>query len=100
MAPGPDNPDGRKEPSRWVRQRRGTALLSAFKRGFIPTGRADEADEVPSAVSMRADAGVCRFCGSVLQVEALRQLENMPSAVDAFACEDCVEHAREAGLLG
>lgn len=50
-------------------------------------------------MSIRADAGVCRFCGDVRRVEGLRGLD-VPDAVDAYTCEDCVEAAREAGLLG
>lgn len=50
-------------------------------------------------MSIRADAGICRFCGSVLEVEKLRSLD-VPDARDAYACEDCIETAREADLLG
>lgn len=50
-------------------------------------------------MSIRSDAGVCRFCGTVMLVEKLRSLD-VPDATDAYACEDCIEQAREAGLLG
>lgn len=49
-------------------------------------------------MSIRTDAGVCRFCGSVLVLDALEHLD-VPDAVDAYACSECIEQAREAGLL-
>ncbi len=39
-------------------------------------------------MSMRSDAGVCRYCGAVLQLAALTKIIGA-TGVDAYSCADC-----------
>lgn len=44
-------------------------------------------------MSLRADSGVCRYCGAVMAVEKLRELE-VSGAFDTYVCPGCDEEGQ------